>query len=361
MDIRNEVRELLDDKINDVFFAMQEKLGIADGNIDPWAANQIDELEDRIADLIASVLDYEMVFDADDGVDEACEDGKCEKCDEPLKEEDKDGFVIYKEMDEYCVTPRSNYGGYTQNARKVHRMKDFTSAREVMDYWNKYFHTTDADFEVIDEEKCEEAKCEEGKKCCPKIVDKKEVTEESKERKLTEDRSGEHTIWSNDTDTIDALADDIIANPDEFGYDGDEDEPIDVDWARDLAYDLNNEYLGDERFNLDIDTNDIIAIGDIGRWNGRVKGYKEIGRNIADCLYSDCDYVTWYVDRDDFKCHEIHHDGENYITYRERKNDIEWEDWDDFLDMLYRGTATQEDVDKYTNSLRPQIAQVYGW
>lgn len=175
MDTFNEVKELLDDKINDVFLAMQEKLNIADGNIDPWAANQLDELEDRIADLIASVLDYEMVFDADDGVDEACEDGKCEKCDKPLKEEEKDNFVIYKEMDEYCVTPRSNYGGYTQNARKVHRMKDFTSAREVMDYWNKYFHTTDDDFEVIDEEKCGEAKCEEGKKCCPKIVDKREL------------------------------------------------------------------------------------------------------------------------------------------------------------------------------------------
>lgn len=65
--------------------------------------------------------------------------------------EETEKFVVYTQMGDYYVTPKSNYGGMIQNSRKVHHMKDFTSAREVIDYWNKYFHTTDDDFEVIDE------------------------------------------------------------------------------------------------------------------------------------------------------------------------------------------------------------------
>lgn len=70
---------------------------------------------------------------------------------ESLKEDTNEKMVIYTQMGEYCVTPKSNYGGRMQNSRKVHHMKDFESAREVMDYWNKYFHTTDDDFIIINE------------------------------------------------------------------------------------------------------------------------------------------------------------------------------------------------------------------
>ena len=36
----------------------------------------------------------------------------------------------------------------------------------------------------------------------------------------------------------------------------------------------------------------------LGLGNGRRMGYKEIpSGNIRDCLYSDTDYSTWYVDR----------------------------------------------------------------
>ena len=40
------------------------------------------------------------------------------------------------------------------------------------------------------------------------------------------------------------------------------------------------------------------VIGDLGRWHGRVSGYKMIDSgNIKDCLYSDTDYTEWYVDK----------------------------------------------------------------
>ena len=62
---------------------------------------------------------------------------------------------------------------------------------------------------------------------------------------------------------------------------------------------INNDYLDDERVNLDIQLSQpIIAIADLGLWFGRRCGYKEIqSGNIRDCLYSHYDYTTWYVDK----------------------------------------------------------------
>lgn len=77
-------------------------------------------------------------------------------------------------------------------------------------------------------------------------------------------------------------------------------------------YERNGEYLDDERMNLDIQLDKpILVIVDLGLWNGRYSGYKEIkSGNIKDCLFSECDYVTWYVDRlGDMRCDAVHHDG----------------------------------------------------
>ena len=53
-----------------------------------------------------------------------------------------------------------------------------------------------------------------------------------------------------------------------------------------LMYAINDDYLEDDRINLDIKLdNPIIVIADIGRWNGRFSGCREIASgNIADCL-----------------------------------------------------------------------------
>lgn len=76
----------------------------------------------------------------------------------------------------------------------------------------------------------------------------------------------------------------------------------------------NAENLYDERVNLNIQLSQpIIVIGDLGRWNGRVSGYKMIDSgNIKDCLYSDTDYTEWYVDKyGDLRADAVHHDGTN--------------------------------------------------
>lgn len=61
-----------------------------------------------------------------------------------------------------------------------------------------------------------------------------------------------------------------------------------------LMCDLNNDYLDDERRNLDIQVGTpIIVIADIGRWDGRHTGYREISSGcIKDCLESQLDGVT---------------------------------------------------------------------
>ena len=94
-----------------------------------------------------------------------------------------------------------------------------------------------------------------------------------------------HVIWSNDNlDFERDWKDDLSAQyPDHT-----EDELLS------LMYDLNNEYLDDERVNLNITlSRPILIIADLGLWNGRRSGYAEIkSRNIRDCLYSESDYVN---------------------------------------------------------------------
>ena len=131
-----------------------------------------------------------------------------------------------------------------------------------------------------------------------------------------------------------------------------------------IMYEINNDYLDDERCNLNIQCNtDIIVFGSIGQWNGRVHGYKLIeSGKISDCLYTNCDMAEWYVDRDGDLCStQIHHDGRNYLYYRKFKDGISSEERDDFLEKFCKGETTQEDIDRVTDKLGGIIAEVYGW
>ena len=134
----------------------------------------------------------------------------------------------------------------------------------------------------------------------------------------------------------------------------------------DLIEKLNNAYLDDERLNLSRKLDgEIIAIADIGRWDGRKIGYKELHRNnLADCLHfeKDCDYAEWYVDMyGNFKSRQSHYDGTNYIVYRAWKKGVTVEEKERFLDALYFGKISQRTIRRYTESLGKYVANVYGW
>lgn len=52
-----------------------------------------------------------------------------------------------------------------------------------------------------------------------------------------------------------------------------------------LVSELNDEYLSDEQANCNIRIDGrIIAIANLGFWDGRRIGYKLLGHNVKDCL-----------------------------------------------------------------------------
>ncbi|MDD4509298.1 MAG: hypothetical protein PHY23_00020 [Oscillospiraceae bacterium] len=168
---------------------------------------------------------------------------------------------------------------------------------------------------------------------------------------MTEDR---HVIWSNYALDYADWKDDLEAEYPDLS----EDERVA------LMYDINGDYLGDERMNLNIQlSRPILIVGDLGLWNGRHTGYKEIeSGNIRDCLCADTDYSTWYVDKlGDLRCDAIHHDGTNHYLYRVYKDGVS--DWqiDTLKNKLYEGRATRGDITRITRRLGDEIAAVYGF
>lgn len=149
------------------------------------------------------------------------------------------------------------------------------------------------------------------------------------------------------------------------------------DWRKDLQTDypdlsenelyqtmcqINTDYLGDERMNLNIQLSQpIIIIGDLGRWNGRTSGFKMIDSgNIKDCLYSDTDYTEWYVDQyGDLRADAAHHDGTNHYLYRVFKDGVSDEQVERLQNKIYFGKATRADITRVTKRLGDEIAAVY--
>lgn len=164
------------------------------------------------------------------------------------------------------------------------------------------------------------------------------------------------TIWQN----TDIKIEDWKEVLEEYGID-----PDDEDEAYLFVEKLNTEYLWDERANLDkvIESGVIIAIADLGLWNGRHSGYHVIDSgNIRDCLHSDCDYLHWYVDElGDMRCTAHHHDGTNRYLYREVKPGITETQLENFCEKIYNGTFTRKDITRYTRRLGPYIQKIYGW
>ena len=106
----------------------------------------------------------------------------------------------------------------------------------------------------------------------------------------------------------------------------------------------------------------IIAIANIGLWNGRRSGYKLMGYNLNNILdYFSCDYIKVYADRYNIHSEASHHDGTHYVTFRMIKPNLSDEQVENFLNKVYNGTHTKRDITKYTSSLVKEVNKVYGW
>ena len=167
---------------------------------------------------------------------------------------------------------------------------------------------------------------------------------------------GDHIIWSN-----------YDLDYDDWKADLEEQYPELTDEERYLKmYEINGNYLDDERTNLNIQLSQpILVIADLGLWTGHHSGYKEIqSGNIRDCLFSDRDieYSTWYVDKlGDMRCDAIHHDGRNNLLYRVYKDSATEAQRDNLLSKIYAGTATRADINRVTRRLGDEIGKDYGW
>ena len=137
-----------------------------------------------------------------------------------------------------------------------------------------------------------------------------------------------------------------------------EDTNTDVDAAVHEDIDI---WFEDERLNLSkIIDGRILAIASIGIWNIRKSGYKILGNNLNEVLTSSigCDEKEVYYDSYNVYAEGYHHDGRNYVEFREIREDRNIEK---LLDKIYSGQpVTRREINYYTKSLRPYIKQIFG-
>lgn len=169
-----------------------------------------------------------------------------------------------------------------------------------------------------------------------------------------------HTIWGNINLNIEDWRD---------GYkeylemnNMDDEDPDDDAALYEWMMDTNNLYLDDERDNLNKTVDGrILVIGDIGRWNGRVSGYKILSRNIRDIfnIFDGRSYIEIYGDGHNIRAIEHHHDGTNYYLFKVIRED---KNFDRLIDSIYNGEEISRSKMKcYTKSLYKDVANVYGW
>lgn len=125
---------------------------------------------------------------------------------------------------------------------------------------------------------------------------------------------------------------------------------------------LDSTWFDDEKLELaSVSEGNVIAIAELGRWNGRFSGYKELN-NLEDIMYSSCAYERIYVDSNgDLRKKESHHDGSNFILYRYWKEGLTEQQRDNFLNKIYNGEVTSKDITRYTRKAGIGIADAYGW
>ena len=130
----------------------------------------------------------------------------------------------------------------------------------------------------------------------------------------------------------------------------------------DTIYEEIDTWFEDERSNLfkDLDGR-ILAIANMGLWNGRKAGYKILGTNLNEVLSCEigCDEKKVYYDGYNVCALGYHHDGYNTVEFREIRED---RDIDKLLNKIYMNEpVTRKEINYYTKSLRKHVKQIYGF
>ena len=158
------------------------------------------------------------------------------------------------------------------------------------------------------------------------------------------------------------ITEDSLNSVKEEWKDNGNDGPIPENTLWNWASDDNLHWLNCEKQNLDIPTDGrIIALGSVGTWQGRFPGYKILEYNINSIFdvgsNSDCE-CEFYMENGRVWADMHHHDGTNYVEFRELREDT---DLRKFLDMFCHEQETDADIHKHTRSIARRVAKVYGW
>ena len=137
-------------------------------------------------------------------------------------------------------------------------------------------------------------------------------------------------------------------------------DPEDPDKLYEYVHETLTHYLNDEFVNLNVPTEGrVIAIADLGLWNGRKQGYRILTKSVNSLFIVNEDYNEYYSDGYNIKATCVHHDGVNYIEYRVIREDRNIQN---LLNDIYDGKEiTRKQLNYYTKSLHPYVAKVYGW
>mgnify|MGYP001059427479 CR=1 FL=1 len=171
-----------------------------------------------------------------------------------------------------------------------------------------------------------------------------------------------HVIWSD----MDIINDESLEYAKETLLECYDEEEIIESMLHEFLYEDNGDMFDCEVSNLSYaeeTAGEIIAIADMGLWNGRRTGYKLLdSRKVSDCLtkITHYDFNEFYVDEHgELRSTHVHHDGTNKVLYRSLKPELTYEQVDEFTSLLYYGKEV--DIDKYTDKVGTLVAKYYGW
>ena len=124
-------------------------------------------------------------------------------------------------------------------------------------------------------------------------------------------------------------------------------------------------WFEDEEANLNVELDTrILAIADVGLWNGRVMGYKELTGNLSSILRSmnNVDYLKVYFADREVRAIGIHHDGTHYVTFRAWKDSTTDAQRERVTQAIYNQKENAMAlVKRYTRSLIKDVRSIYGW
>ena len=126
------------------------------------------------------------------------------------------------------------------------------------------------------------------------------------------------------------------------------------------VYEVWNDDLDAEKTNLNKELDGcIVALADLGFWNGRANGGKVLGNNLNSIFQGfGCDDHEWYADRYNVRGNFFHHDGTHHVVFRLAKD----RDTAQRIveQVAYHGLSIEQAMRK-TKSIRPYVAKIYGW